>query len=260
MYRRVHGDVFNVPRSLLPGVQLQIKFTKSKKDFYIVSAKADTGAVFKFLDATLHARQVKPSSTTQLAHAKALEKVNAWYDMTRVALKTFTFGAGSKSVSINNAVRGILPKRLLFKMLRNTDSTGSMDTNPYIFRHFGLNHFVMYVNGRQLPSEGLSLNTASEKTCTMAYQTLFNGLGIHNGNKGIQITPTQFIKGSFMLVFDLTPDGCASDGHTSLPDNGNIRIELKFDEALAEAVTILLYQEFDASIQIDRLRNVTVGF
>jgi hypothetical protein len=56
---------------------------------------------------------------------------------------------------------------------------------------------------------------------------------------------------------DLTPDGCASDGHTSLSDNGSIRIELKFDENLAEAVTILLYQEFDSSIKIDRLRNVT---
>ena len=42
--------------------------------------------------ATLHVRHVKPSPTIQLAHAKALKKVNAQYDMTRVALKTFTFG------------------------------------------------------------------------------------------------------------------------------------------------------------------------
>jgi hypothetical protein len=63
-----------------------------------------------------------------------------------------------------------------------------------------------------------------------------------------------------MLIFDLTPDGCASDGHTSLPDNGNSRIELKFDAALAEAITILVYQEFDASIQIDRLRNILTNF
>ena len=145
-------------------------------------------------------------------------------------------------------------------MLRNADFSGSTDKNPYLFRHFGLNAFVMYVNGRQVPFEGLSLNTADTKTCTMAYQTLFSGLGIHEGNKGIQITLTQFTKGSFMLIFDLTPDGCASDGHTSLPDTGNIRIELKFDEALAEAVTILLYQKFDTSIQIDRLRNVLTHF
>jgi hypothetical protein len=77
----------------------------------------------------------------------------------------------------------------------------------------------------------------------MAYQTLFRGLGLHHGNTGIQITPIKFMKRSFMLIFDLTPDGCASYVH--------IRIELQFVEALAEAVTILLYKEFDASIQID---------
>jgi hypothetical protein len=37
--------------------------------------------------------------------------------MFRVALKTFTFEAGSKFLSIDNPVLGTLPKRLLFTML-----------------------------------------------------------------------------------------------------------------------------------------------
>jgi hypothetical protein len=92
---------------------------------------------------------VKPSPTIQLAHAKALEKVNVRYDMIRVALKTFTFGAHSKFVPIVNAVLENLPKRLLFTMLRNVDFTGSEDTNLYLFRHFSLNYSLMYVNGRK---------------------------------------------------------------------------------------------------------------
>jgi hypothetical protein len=81
----------------------------------------DSGAYFKFLDATLHVRHVKPSLTIQLAHNKALEEVNTRYDRTRVALNLFTFGAGSNSVSIDNAVLRALPKRLLFTMMRNAD-------------------------------------------------------------------------------------------------------------------------------------------
>jgi hypothetical protein len=111
-----------------------------------------------------------------------------------------------------------------------------------------------------VPSEVLTLDTSGIKTSTMAYQTLFSGLGIHHGNAGHLIAPYQFMNGSFMLVFDLTPDGCASDGHTSLPDNGNIRIELTFDEVLKEAVTFLLYLEYDATLQIDKVRNVTTEF
>jgi hypothetical protein len=74
IYRRFHGDLFNLPRLLLPGAQLQIKFTKSKGEFYVMISKVDTGAVFRFLDAMLTVRQVKRSPTIQLAHAKALEK------------------------------------------------------------------------------------------------------------------------------------------------------------------------------------------
>jgi hypothetical protein len=107
---------------------------------------------------------VKPSSTIQLAYTKALEKVNARHDMTKVALKTFIFWAGSKSLSIGNAVLGTLPKRLLFTTFRNPEFMESPYTNSYYFRHFGLNLFVMYVNGRQVPSKGLPLNTASAKT------------------------------------------------------------------------------------------------
>jgi hypothetical protein len=77
-------------------------------------------------------RYVKPSPTIQLAYAKALEKVNARY-MTIMALKTLNFGPGSKSVSIDNAVMGTLPKLQLFKMLRNVDFMGSADTNPHHF-------------------------------------------------------------------------------------------------------------------------------
>ena len=61
----------------------------------------------------------------------------------------------------------------------------------------------------------------------------------------------QFTKGSFIIIFDLMLDDCAWDGHTSLSHNGNIHIEPKFDEALVEAVTIFLYLEFDAFIELE---------
>ena len=38
-----------------------------------------------------------------------------------------------------------------------------------------------------------------------------------------------------MLLFYLT-DRAASEGHTSHPDNGNVRIELKFAKALPDGI------------------------
>ena len=54
-----------------------------------------------------------------------------------------------------------------------------------------------------------------------------------------------------MLLFDLTPDQSASEGHTSHHENGNIRIELKFNKPLPEVITYLLYLEFNNFFLVD---------
>jgi len=163
--------------------------------------------------------------------------------MTRVDLKTFTFSAWCKSRSIDNAVLGPLPKRLLFTMIKNTEFNGSVDTNPYKFRHYDISLFSLYVNGRRVPSEGLSLEMDHETTSVMCYRTLFEGPGIHHSNTGLQITHDMYINGFFMLLFVLTPDHAASEAHTSLPENVNIGIELQFSRPLPEAITCVLYLE-----------------
>jgi hypothetical protein len=76
---------------------------------------------------------------------------------------SFTFSSGSKSLSIKNAFLGIIPKRLGFTMLKNSDFLGSLDSNPYDFRHYKINSFALNVNGKQIPSEALSLNMSHEK-------------------------------------------------------------------------------------------------
>jgi hypothetical protein len=57
-------------------------------------------------------------------------------------------------------------------MIKNTDVLGTVDTNPYNFRHYDLNYFALYVNGRQIPHEGMSLGMDHEKTSVMGYKTL----------------------------------------------------------------------------------------
>jgi len=87
--------------------------------------------------------------------------------MTRVDLKTFTLSAGSKSLSIDNAVFGSGPKRLLFTMVKNDDFIGTVDTNPYKFQHYGNSDFLLFVNGKQYPNRELSLGMDHEKTSVM---------------------------------------------------------------------------------------------
>jgi len=96
-----------------------------------------------------------------------------------------------------------------------------------------------------------------EKTSVMDCRTLFEVSGIHYSNAGHQVSHDMFVNGYFMLLFDLTPDRGACEGHTSHPEQGNIRVDLKFAKPLPEAITCLLYKEFDNSTLINLARNVT---
>jgi len=80
-------------------------------------------------------------------------------------------------------------------MVKNTDFLGSINTNPYFFRHYDLSYFALNVNGKQISTEGLALNMGNEKTSVMGYRTMFEASGIHHSNSGLQITHDMYING-----------------------------------------------------------------
>jgi len=190
LYGRLHADICNVSQFLLSGVRVQIKLTKAKDDFYLMNSHINTKkATFKFLDAELIGRRIRPGRKISVAHNEALSKgYLARYNLTRVEIKTFTFAGGPQAISVNNAVLGMLPKRLIFTMVKNTHFLGSRDSNPNNFHHYDLTNFTVYFNGRQIPSESLSLEMSREKTSVRGYATLFEGTGICRSNSGLQIT------------------------------------------------------------------------
>jgi len=135
-----------------------------------------------------------------------------------------------------------------------------MATNPFNFRHYDLDSFALYVNAKQIPSEGLSLEMGHEKTSVMGHRTLFEGSGIHHSNAGLHITHEMYIVGYFLLLFDLTADLSASEGHTSHMVSGNISLELKFSKSLTDSITCPLYLEYHNSIRINYFPNVSTNF
>jgi hypothetical protein len=149
LYGRLHSDICNVSKFLLPGANLHIKLTKDRSSFYLMIVTADSKTTFKFLDAKLFVKRIRPHPDIVSAHNETLKTGDlARYNLTRVELKTFTFAPALKSLSIDNLVLGPIPKRILFTMIKNTDILGSMATNPFNVRHYDLDSFALYVNGK----------------------------------------------------------------------------------------------------------------
>jgi len=129
MYVRFHSDLCIVPKFLLSGVRLQIKFTETKPSLYLMNTKADSTTIFKILDAKLNDRRIKAHPNILLAHDDILKTDLAYYDLKSVTPKTFTFYSGASSLSIDQAVTGHLSKRLLFAMVDNNYFLGAINTN-----------------------------------------------------------------------------------------------------------------------------------
>ena len=195
-----------------------------------------------------------------LAHAKALEISTAKYPITRTEIKVLTLPAGVLSKSLDNIFLGQLPKRIAVCFVSNKAFNGDFTLNPFNFQHVNVNFMVLNIDGHQMPCKPLQPKFTSKKYITM-YHTLFSGTGIHFLNEGNDITRDSYPNGYCIAVFDLTPDlSAGSLTHWNLIKNGSVRLEVGFNEALAETTNCLVYGEFDSVIEIDKKRNVVVDY
>ena len=220
----------------------------------------DGSSSVKILEATMYVNHVTINSNILLVHHNVLQSKNAVYPYKRVEVKSFTLHPGNHSLLLDNVIIGQLPNLIVFCMVLNEAYSGARSKNPFHFDHFNLQRFNLCVNGIQVPSQPLEFDYSNNKgiISTRGYNTLFKGTGIHYYDKGHQITKDLFDNGYFLLAFDLTSDHSNNSFCTNLLNQGTLRIEGRFGKPLENAITCLVYCEFDSIVQIDNNRNVRV--
>ena len=83
---------------------------------------------------------------------------------------------------------------------------------------------------------------------------MIRNLGHMDKNLNNSITLKSFKDSYPFFTFVLAPD--FDFNQTQLPRQGNLRLEVKFAEALADSSNILIYGVFDHEIQINKNRTV----
>ena len=253
----LHVDFFNQDRFLLNGVELRVKLSRNKDSFMLMSTGQDERVVL--LDATLLVRKVKLSPSVMLAHAAALDKSPAKYPVTRVDVKTVSISTGLRDKCIPTLHLGQIPKRIVIGFVTNQALNGSYRHNPFNFQSFDLNYLCLYVDSKQIPTQPLTPDF-SRGAYVEAYQTLFDGSGIHWKDEGNGINYEDFGRGYAIYCFDLTADLSAHQTHWNLQKQGCVRVEMRFKNALTEPINCIVYSEFSNLVEIDKSRNVVVDY
>ncbi|GFW09449.1 uncharacterized protein F54H12.2 [Trichonephila clavipes] len=249
MIGRLHVDLFNQDRLLLNLVDLKIKLIRSKPEFCLMG---NEGYKIVFDHVSIFVRKVHINPGVLIAHAKALEKATAKYPIDRVNCKVFSIPQSSYSFIQDNVFSGQMPKRIVLGCVDNDAFNGNYKSHLFEFNHYNVNFIGVYIDGQPMPHQPLELDFEKENYIR-AYQSLFLN------SEGLYLSRNEFAKGYSLFLFDLTPDLCDGE-HFNLIRHSNLRIELKFNKALEQTVSLIVFAEFESLIEINKTRNVLFDF
>ena len=258
MIGRIHGDIFYQQKFIPNDVTMRIRFVRNKNNFCLMSATPDQNYKIHISDCKLYIRKVKISPSVFLGHARAIEHGNAKYPIHRVICKTFTVPTGNMDCCQENLFTGQLPSRLVLGCVDNDAFNGNYEKNPFNFKHFNMTQLKVYMDGQQQTVRPLELDFANNRYIE-AYMSLFSGTGKQFADIGNNIKRSEYAHGYTLYAFDLTPD-LGEDDHFNLLKEGNVRVDMKFAQALPNTINVIVYAEFENIIEIDRSRNVIFDY
>ncbi|GFR61129.1 hypothetical protein ElyMa_001838200 [Elysia marginata] len=257
MYGRLHTDIMTQERYMINGVDVKIRLTPSKHVFNIMG-DASLNALSVITHASLFIRKVKLNPAVALAHAKGLEKTTAKYPLNRVVTKVFSVPKGQMSAVEDNLFLSQLPKRVVIGLVKSSGFLGDYGKNPFNFETFGLTYMALSIDGRHVPGKPLTPDFNNNLYARSFYNQCM-GVGHHQENSGAYLEYRDFKLGYGLFVFDLTPS--TLDGNqVELIRSGSLRLELKFSEALAQPIHVIIYGEADSIIEIDKSRQILTDF
>src|SRR6185437_48149 len=163
-----------------------------------------------------------------------------------------------RSISLDNLFHGPQPKRVVLGFVSNAAFSGDITRNPFNFSNHNISYMSLFIDGEQIPSRPLQPDFTNGQFVE-SYHSLFSGTGTHYQDEGNGINRKEYPNGYGLFAFDLTPDLSANAGtHRSITRLGTFRIEVNFSVALTNALTCVIYAEFDGLVQINKQRNVIV--
>ena len=252
-------DIFNITRYLIPGVEIRVRFSASNNNFCLIAPEGDNYKL-NFVDAKLIFHRISISPSLSLAIERTLERQPAIYPMVRTETRAFHVGDDRADAMIDNLYAGELPKRVTIGLVRNEAYNGDLKKNPYHFEHFGLTRAELFCDGERVPWNELVLDCANA-SFLQAYYTLFTGADALDTESTSGISRDEYLDGSCLLVYDLTPDqSAASVSHVCPKRRANLRVKLNFSQKLPKTVNLLALFEFDNIMAIDKARKVTYDY
>jgi hypothetical protein len=255
----LYFDFFNQDRHLISSTSLRIKLTPSKPEFLLNALGVSKKYKVVFEKAILYVERLEMNPSVINGHAVGLKSQNAHYYINHTELLTYTIPKGQKSYTKDHLFNDLSPKMIMVAMIDNEAFNGALTKNPFHFKHYDLNKFALFRDGRSIPGQPLEPDFGKNLYLRSYLQTM-NAFKYWMTDNTNGLKPSEWAGGYLIYAFDLTPDKEVSSSCLHAHVGNNLRLELNFEKALAKTINVLIYAITDSQIEITQLRDVITHY
>ena len=189
-----------------------------------------------------------------VAHAGIMEETKATYPFKHTEVRTYNGNKGNTEVTIEKPYGSRILTRFILGMVVANSYIGNWRKNPLNFKHYDISSAAYYIDDESITKQPYKLNPSDEKFIE-PFMKLYSILGKAGEDVDIGISTENYLEGTFLLPFDVTPTSVANMEYLGRKKGGNCRIELQFHKPLPHNIMIITYAIFPMELQIDMARN-----
>ena len=250
-------DFFLQPQLLIPAVDVRIQFTRNQLETFFMRTLVGETWKLSLESAMLKVKKVQVNKSIYQAHSLGILRQNALYPLRRTLMVSHTVTQGLKSYAIDNLFRGHSPKAIVTLMVKDNAAT-SMLADPFTFEPFNLNYFALSQDGVILPNNRPFTPDFANNLCMQEYASLFQALQLFSQNQTIDVTFDEFKTNKCIFITNLCPD--LDLELTQIQKFSNLRLEMKFAQALAQNINVIMMAICDDVLEIDKNLRVLSNF
>ena len=247
-------DLADQERYMLNNLKIQVILHHNSDEFRLMCERSDADKYYvDITDIKMKFCKVRCTNLVTIGHKKALEVTPAIYPIKKSVVKTHCISAGDQDCVIDDVFGGRLPSKMIIGIVNSQAYIGRSDKNPYNFANYDLKQLEFNVMGTSIPGPALKLDYANNRYVT-AYTNLFTGARMFDTAASNYISRNDFPAGYALYYLDL--DGHSGSDYTNRARYETSSLTLTFKYPLQEAVTVIAYGKYDATIMVNGARSV----
>ena len=252
-------EVFHLNKLLVPGIQIDMNLYFNNPNLFMNGHANAFRLNPEDVKVRFHMCTVRLNPGVYLKLEKEMSgRVPTTYPVVRSEIRTFNMPATTMRFEESNLFFGRVPNRMVVGMVLTTAFTGTLANDPFAFQKWNLQSIKQTVNNEEYPYETLEMNGGNARLDGRGYHRFLQATGALLKSKGSMIRRQEWGRGAnkTLFVFDNAANGCLDSPVFNPKLSGDVRLLLQFSTQLGSGVTLIVYGEFENTIEINGDKSV----